>query len=152
MIEEGTQKQLAKQEVNEVKYSSLQSRVSPHFICNILASINALSQMNRTQEAGKLSVLASRYLRKNLNSADKKTIILSEELASVTEYVQIHHSIYRAQFTFTNDVSPEAMRCLVPNMILQPQVENALSHGMANINLEEEDQIHSNGTIGRVHV
>ena len=139
MIEHATQKQEAEYEMLELKYRSLQSQISPHFICNILSSMNALAVMKRTQEISTLSIKASRYLRANLNGADRKRTSLDSEINFVEEYVDLYHEIYQNPCRFTADVADDAGECLVPNMILQPLVENALIHGYP---LDDPDQTH----------
>lgn len=139
MIENATKKQEVEYEMLELKYRSLQSQISPHFICNILSSINALAVMKRTGEISALAIKASRYLRENLNGADRKLTTLQEEINVVEEYVDLYHEIYQNSCRFTAAVADDAGDCLVPNMILQPLVENALVHGYP---LDYPDQTH----------
>ncbi len=128
-IQHAIEKQNAEYEMLELKYRSLQSQISPHFICNILSSINALAFMGRTHEISTLAIKASRYLRENLDNADKKRIPLEHEVRFAEEYVDLYHEIYKNPCRFTASLSPGAKDCYVPNMLLQPLVENALVHG-----------------------
>lgn len=139
MVENATKKQEAEYEMLELKYRSLQSQISPHFICNILSSINALAVMKRTDEISTMSIMASRYLRENLNGADRKLTDLESEVHVVEEYVNLYHEIYQNSCCFSAALSDDAGDCLVPNMILQPLVENALVHGYP---LDDPDQMH----------
>lgn len=139
MVENATKKQEAEYEMLELKYRSLQSQISPHFICNILSSINALAVMKRTDEISTMSIMASRYLRENLNGADRKLTDLESEVHVVQEYVDLYHEIYQNSCCFSAVLADDAGDCLVPNMILQPLVENALVHGYP---LDDPDQTH----------
>lgn len=140
-IHHAMEKQQAEYEMLELKYRSLQSQVSPHFICNILSSINALAVMKRTDEIGTMAIKASRYLRENLNSADRKKNLLQNEIRFAEEYVELYHEIYQNPCHFTATLSDDAGDCYVPNMILQPLVENALVHGYPLDNPDKEHVI-----------
>lgn len=129
MVTQATAKQQAEYEMLELKYRSLQSQISPHFICNILSSVHALSLMNRTREISTLSIKASRYLRDNLTNADQKYTTLQDEIRFVKEYVDLYQEVYPNTVTLVCDVSDDIEDCRVPNMLLQPLVENALVHG-----------------------
>lgn len=132
MIAEATEKQNAEYELLEIKYRSLQAQVSPHFICNILSSINAFSAMGESAMAGKLSVLASRYLRDNLEVSDRKYTSVADEIRMVNEYVRLYRAVFAIKFRFVVKLAPETRSARIPNLILQPLVENALIHGLKN--------------------
>ena len=70
MVSKATEKKNAEYEMLELKYRSFQAQVSPHFICNILSSIDALAVMGRTQDVSHLALEAAKYLRGNLRNAD----------------------------------------------------------------------------------
>lgn len=129
MIEKATEKQQAEYEMLELKYRSLQTQVSPHLICNILSSIDALAIMGHSEEVSKLAVEASRYLRCNLHNADNKFTLLALEMRFVEEYATLYSDIYHLPFTLETVMEDESADCEVPTMLLQPLVENALLHG-----------------------
>ncbi len=129
MVLRATEKQQAEYEMLELKYRSLLAQISPHFLCNVLSSINALAVMGRTEQVSALSVQAARYLRDNLSSSERKYTTLGEEIQFVEEYVDLYRGVYSNPCDFQVDVCDEAVECRVPNMLLQPLVENALVHG-----------------------
>ena len=130
MILRATEKQQAEYEMLELKYRSLQVKISPHFLCNVLSSINALSVMGKNDQVSSLSIQAARYLRDNLDSTDQKFTTLGQEIHFVEEYVELYRKVYQNTFDFQVDICDEAVECKVPSMILQPLVENALVHGL----------------------
>lgn len=129
IVQRATEKQQAEYEMLELKYRSLQAQISPHFICNILASINSLALMGKGQDVSRLSVDASQYLRDNMGGAEKKYTSLRAEISYVNEYISIYRAVYGDENSLTLDVPQELLDGRVPNMLLQPLVENALVHG-----------------------
>jgi len=136
MVLQATEKQQAEYEMLELRYRSLLAQVSPHFLCNVLSTINALSVMGKNDQVSALSVKASRYLRDNLNASEQKFTVLSAELHSVGQYVDLYRDVYGGDCVFETDVEDECGDARVPNMLLQPLVENALYHGRCEANAE----------------
>ncbi|NLI21327.1 MAG: histidine kinase [Clostridiales bacterium] len=129
MVERATEKQQAEYELLELRYRSLQAQISPHFICNILSSVNSLALMGKGQEVSRLSVSASQYLRDNMNGAEQKFTSLRAEILHVQEYITIYRAVYGEENALTVDVPEALLDGRVPNLLLQPLVENALVHG-----------------------
>lgn len=129
MVQRATEKQQAEYEMLELKYRSLQSQISPHFICNILSSINSQALMGNREEISQLSVSASQYLRDNMNGVENKFTSLRAEIRYVREYISIYRAIYGDENVLTIDIEDSLLDGRVPNMLLQPLVENALVHG-----------------------
>lgn len=129
LVARATAQQEAEYEMLEVKYRSLQSQVSPHFLCNILTTICAMAETGCSPEIVELSVMAGRYLRDNLRSADSKTVPLSREIRYVEEYIDIYRLVYGDHVRFDIDADDALLARQVPYMLLQPLVENALMHG-----------------------
>lgn len=129
MIRHAVEQQEAEYALLDYKYRSLQSKISSHFICNILASVSALAQMGRQKEVSTLAVRASQYLRDNLSAEEQRFTSLRTEIRYVEEYVYLYREIYGDENALLTDVPPEALNCRVPGMLLQPLVENAFVHG-----------------------
>lgn len=139
MVSEATEKKNAEYEMLELKYRSFQAQVSPHFICNILSSIDALAVMGRTQDVSRLALEAAKYLRENLRNADSKYTLLALEVCFVQEYTALYTDIYGGSFHLEVDMADDTAECEVPTMLLQPLVENALVHGFP---LDDPAQMH----------
>ncbi|MCX7027386.1 MAG: histidine kinase [Spirochaetes bacterium] len=126
---EEAQKHQAEYKLLEIKYRSLQSQVSPHFICNILSTIDALTGLGEADKADKLAVDASAYLRRILQGHDRKYVSLAEELEGAQSYVGLFGSIYGRACGLAVKAEEESLGAVLPNMLLQPLVENSLIHG-----------------------
>ena len=130
MLSEQRAKQQAKYELLEFKYRSLQSQISPHFLCNILTSISMMAISGNTEKVEQLSIDASRYLRSNLSSNDKRHDTIQEEIRLVREYLGLVNEISAVPVELNVSCPEELKEALIPNMILQPLVENSIKHGI----------------------
>ncbi len=114
----------------EIELKLLLSQIRPHFLYNTLSCIGSLAKQHRVQEVEE----TIRSLIVILTfSIDKKTefVSLEEELDTLRAYVQILKARYGDTFRFVVDVPEAHLDFVVPKMILQPLVENALFHGLA---------------------
>ena len=129
-LQESHEKDRARYELLEFQYQALQSQVSPHFLCNIMAAINMLAASGSIKEVEKLSIDASRYLRRNLRYNNQKHNTVAEEIRLAAEYIQLANVISAVPLEFTVNCPKELEDCLIPNLILQPLVENSVKHGI----------------------
>ncbi len=129
-LQESQEKDRARYELLEFQYQALQSQVSPHFLCNIMAAINMLAASGSIQEVEQLSIDASRYLRRNLRYNNQKHNTVAEEIRLAAEYIQLANVISAVPLEFTVNCPKELEDCLIPNLILQPLVENSIKHGI----------------------
>lgn len=130
MLSEQKARQQAKYELLEFKYRSLQSQISPHFLCNILTSISMMAVSGNAEKVEQLSIEASRYLRSNLSSNDKRHDTIREEIRLVREYLGLVNEISAVPVELNVRCPQELEDALIPNMILQPLVENSIKHGI----------------------
>lgn len=128
-LQEVTKKQQIQYEMLELKYRALQSQISPHFICNILSSINAFTELEEPEKAGQLSVQAGVYLRENLKNIEQKYSTVCQEIRFADDYISLYRLVYGDTFEYHSQADPGLLDCVVPNMFLQPLVENCLVHG-----------------------
>lgn len=113
----------------EYEYRFLQWQVNPHFIYNALETINALAKIDGNDELSDMIVLLSDYFRKNAEAIRKKFVTVDQEFNSLVQYAQIYRSIYGDSLKVEFDIEPEAQAAILPTMIIQPLLENALVHG-----------------------
>ena len=113
----------------QAKLQALQMQLNPHFLFNTLHSISAL--MHRDVEAAdRMIAQLSDLLRAALAKAETQEVPLREELAFLERYLQIEKTRFGERLTVALDIAPETLAARVPNLILQPLVENAIKHGI----------------------
>jgi two-component system LytT family sensor kinase len=108
---------------------TLRMRLNPHFLFNCLQNISALAGQDAKAASQMLARLGD-LLRVALRSDYKHEIPLSEEVALTRAYIAIEQVRYGNGLSVLFDIAPEAERVLVPNLLLQPLVENAIKHGI----------------------
>ena len=113
----------------EAQLQTLQRQLQPHFLFNTLNTISAL--MHRDVEAADtmLAQLGD-LLRLSFETVDVQEVSLAQELDFLRKYVAIEQVRFQERLRVTFEVAPEAEECLVPNLLLQPLVENAIRHGI----------------------
>ena len=109
---------------------ALKMQVHPHFLFNTLHSISAL--LNRDTEAARRMITRlGDFLRLTLENAGAQEITLKEEMEFLNGYLEIERIRFRDRLTTYVDVDPSVLSVSVPNLILQPIVENAMRHAVA---------------------
>ncbi|HEY7233193.1 MAG TPA: histidine kinase [Gemmatimonadaceae bacterium] len=108
----------------------LKMQLQPHFLFNTL---NAISEQVHADPDGAERMIThlSELLRHTIGSAEAQEISLGEELALLERYLVIQRARFAGRLEVTLDVDAGAMQALVPNLVLQPLVENAIRHGIA---------------------
>ena len=110
------------------RVEALASQINPHFLFNTLASISSLIR-SQPETARMLIVKLSGLLRRLLRSQEQ-FVTLKEELASIDEYLDIETVRFGPTLVVTKSISPDSLDLIVPSMLLQPLVENAIKHGI----------------------
>jgi signal transduction histidine kinase len=114
----------------EAQLKALQQQLHPHFLFNTLHAISAL--MHRDVEAADRTLMRlSDLLRLTLENIGQQEITLKAELEFLAKYLQIEQTRFADRLIIRFDVAPETLDVLVPNLVLQPLVENAIKHGVA---------------------
>jgi two-component system, LytTR family, sensor kinase len=114
----------------EARLSSLQQQLQPHFLFNTLHAISVL--MHRDVEAAERTLMQlSDLLRLTLDRLGQQEIPLDAELEFLGKYLEIERTRFADRLIVHVDVQPDALDVLVPTLLLQPLVENALKHGVA---------------------
>jgi two-component system, LytTR family, sensor kinase len=108
----------------------LKMQLDPHFLFNTLNAISVLVHRD-PDAADRMICMLSDFLRSSLRSADREQVLLEEELAFLEQYLAIQKARFGERLAVEIDVEPDALSALVPNLILQPLVENSIRHGMS---------------------
>ncbi len=109
----------------------LQAQINPHFLYNTLDSIVILAENHRDEEVVQMVTNLSVFFRNSL-SKGKDIITLQAERDHVTSYLEIQKIRYSDILTYQIEIPNELLTHMVPKLILQPLVENALYHGTKN--------------------
>jgi len=108
---------------------ALKMQLHPHFLFNTLNTIYNLIPVNAREAQGMITRL-SNLLRFSLDHVATETVALHDELDFLMEYVQIEKTRFEERLRVEKDVPTDTLQAEVPNMILQPLVENSIRHGI----------------------
>jgi two-component system LytT family sensor kinase len=113
----------------EAQLQALQRQLQPHFLFNTLNTISAL--MHRDVDAAdNMIAKLSDLLRISLRNVGVQEVTLKQELDFLSKYLEIEQTRFRDRLTVMFDVQPDTLDALVPNLVLQPLVENSIKHGI----------------------
>ncbi|MFC0252429.1 sensor histidine kinase [Massilia consociata] len=110
----------------------LRTQVDPHFLFNSLNSISALTSID-PGKARDMSLQLAGFFRHTLGLEAHRKVSLGEEMALLERFVAIEQVRFGPRLAFTRQVGEDAAQCLLPPMILQPLVENAVKHGIGQM-------------------
>jgi signal transduction histidine kinase len=110
---------------------ALKMQLHPHFLFNTLHSIGVLVRKNERSAALDMVTGLGDLLRASLENTDRQEIPLKEELEFLERYLEIEQIRFRDRLRVRYEVDSDVYDAAVPNMILQPLVENAIRHGVA---------------------
>jgi two-component system, sensor histidine kinase YesM len=108
--------------------SFLQSQINPHFLYNTLESIKGLAADEGSSQIFDLTTALSLFFRYSIKGSDM--VSLERELIIIKNYIFIHQIRFGKRLQVEYDIRPDCLSCIVPKMILQPIVENAIKHGI----------------------
>lgn len=108
---------------------TLQAQIKPHFLYNILDSINWMAWDGNTQEISKVVTSLGKFFRLSL-SAGREIIPLLDEVEIARQYVYLQQVRYVGTIDAHFTVDEEALSCLSPKLLLQPIIENSVKHGI----------------------
>ncbi len=117
-------------ELGEARLQVLRNQIQPHFLFNTLNSISALMHLDVAEAERKLALLAD-LLRSALAEHGGNEVPLGEEIDFVSRYLEIEQTRFPKRLSVVWDTEPACLDALVPHLILQPLVENAVRHGIA---------------------
>ena len=113
--------------LRKAEFELLQSQINPHFLFNSLNTISYFCR-EKPEKARELLLALSSYFRSMLEDTDYM-VTLDTELEHVKAYTMLEEARFEKRLSIEINADPEALRSCVPNLILQPIVENAVHHG-----------------------
>lgn len=116
--------------VKDAELRALKSQVNPHFIFNSLNSVRALIDEDPARARSAVTQLAN-MLRYSLQSGTKETVAFEDELTVVNDYLALEQVRHEERLRLRLDIAPAALHRMVPPMLLQTLVENAVKYGVS---------------------
>lgn len=160
LLQERNEKLLIENKKLRLEQRVLQLQLNPHFVYNSIANLQGLICSGDKREAAAYLRAFSHVMRSTLELNREDVIPLKEEIEALENYIHLQQMRFKEAFEYiieTGDIAMEAV--LIPPMLLQPFVENAIEHGFRNIDykgnlrlsfIQKEDQLHisiyNNGT------
>ena len=120
---------LNKIQLKETQLKALQAQINPHFLYNCLSLINSKAIMNQQPEISQMSQLLSTFYRTTLNKGNTETT-LENEIKNVQSYIDIQLLLHDQSFDVVYQIDSSLPDIKIPNLLLQPLVENSIIHGI----------------------
>lgn len=132
LLKEQKKKQLIHQGLIESQLSSLRAQMNPHFLFNVLNSVQGMIYSNQRNEASDLLGKLSSLMRRVLEQSSEPNISIRDELLMITNYLELEKTRFEEDFSYQLkvDLEPEDQEIEIPSMIIQPFIENAIKHGL----------------------
>ena len=117
--------------VKEAELNALKSQINPHFLFNSLNSISSLT-MTQPDKAQEMVIQLSDFLRYSLSHDKNEKTSLKQEFSNMERYLAIEKIRFGKRLNFVSNIEDGCLSVEIPNMILQPLLENAIKHGVYN--------------------
>ncbi len=119
-------------QLSEARLEALRMQINPHFLFNTLHAISTLVERD-PRGVRRMIARLSDLLRHTLDSTKEQEVRLEEELEFIQRYVEIMEVRFQGRLEIEMNIEPGVQNALVPNLILQPLVENAIQHGVSKV-------------------
>ena len=116
----------------QAQLRSLQAKINPHFLYNALNSIASLATSD-AKKTEQMALSLSDFFKYSINREQKQFNSLSEELNAIRTYLEIEKVRYAERLNFEIDCPTELLKVRIPQLLIQPLVENAIKHGLSKI-------------------
>lgn len=118
------------QELNDAQIRMLQAQLNPHFLYNTLDTMKWLGKQGGIPEVASLAGSLAVILRRSISQ--ERFVTLEQELSMTQRYIDIQRIRFSGRFEYILEVPEPLTHCTVPKLILQPLIENAILHGLAD--------------------
>jgi sensor histidine kinase YesM len=138
-------------QLTRAQLDALKMQLHPHFLFNTLNTISVLMEED-VSAANEMLLRLSDLLRAALRNNEAHEVTLAEELQFLEKYLQIEQARFQDRLKVRIDPAPETLSAYLPNLILQPLVENAIRHAVAPRTTETTVEIRSHKSDGHLHL
>ena len=152
LVEKERMRSNAEMQVLEYKYRSLETQIRPHFIYNALETINAIAKIKGNDEIVEIVQRISRYFRSITLNTTHQFITVQQEFDNLQDYTEIYRFIHGEGLQTVFTAKEAARNAMIPTMILQPIVENALHYGLRSQEEASEVRIHAYAKNSRLFI
>ena len=128
----------------QANLNALKTQLHPHFLFNTLHAIVVLVRQHKTDEADQMLTNLSELLRRTLSVWQTQEVPLQLEIEFTNLYLDIQRVRFQDRLTVEMSLSPVTLSALVPSLLLQPLVENAIRHGVSKTNAPVRIELKSN--------
>lgn len=140
------------EQLSYAQLNALQRQIEPHFIFNALNSISSLVRERKSDAAVSMIVALSDFLRRVAVSSHDPEVQLSQEVDFLEKYLQIQEARFAGRLKLDIQVPDELRKARIPSLILQPLVENAIKHGIAQRVQGGEVRVAASRSDGLLHL
>ncbi len=126
--------------VTRAELETLKSQINPHFLFNSLNSISSLT-MTSPEKAQEMVIKLSDFLRYSLSHDKNEKTSLQKEFENLKRYLEIEKVRFGKRLNFVYNIPESCYKHMIPNMILQPLIENSIKHGVYNSSDEVQVEI-----------
>lgn len=132
---EAQRKSDIEQKIVQLKYEALNAAINPHFIFNALSSVQHYIHMNKNDEASDYLAKFGYLIRQTLEMATLHFISIYDEVERLKIYIDLEQLRFENKFNYTIDIDSaiDIHKTKIPNMILQPLIENSIIHGFKEL-------------------
>ncbi len=131
-------------QLTQANLNALKMQLHPHFLFNTLNAIVVLVRQHRTVEADEMLTNLSELLRQTLDGWETQEVPLRREVELINLYLDIQRVRFQDRLTVALSLSPATLNALVPSLLLQPLVENAIRHGVSKSSAPARIELKSN--------
>jgi sensor histidine kinase YesM len=135
----------------DAELKALKAQINPHFLFNSLNSISALTSIDPSR-ARDMCVLLGEFLRMTLGLGEKTLVRFSEELDLLQKYLTIEKIRFGERLRTLETIQEESKACMLPPLLLQPLLENAIRHGIASLPEGGEVRLTAERQNGRLEI
>lgn len=115
--------------LSQARLQALQMQLNPHFLFNTLHAISSLMHKD-VEAADRMLIRLGDLLRYALDSTHEQEVPLRRELDFLDRYIEIEKTRFGDRLTVSKNIAPDTVDALLPNLLLQPIIENAIQHGI----------------------